>query len=149
MSDLKVTIKDETGNQSTKTVTSSKPSTPQKAAEKLDPKNDSTNSTKKDNQGLAVASMIASRSFNYCTQNVGKWTGNSANQARIGRTQQAMGVGTAAVFNPIFGLATAGFELGTTAIDASRDNQLARARSSLKMLQAGYDDYNKVIGGRK
>lgn len=149
MSDLKVTIKDETGNQSTKTVTSSKPSTPQKAAEKLDPKNDSTNSTKKDNQGLAVASLVASKTFSYCTSNVGKWTGNSQNQAKVGKAQQAIGVATGFVVNPVLGVAMVGFEIGTTAYDAYWTNRIEGLRSSRKMLQAGYSDYNQILGGRK
>ena len=117
MSDLKVTIKNETGNQSTKTVTSSKPSTPQKAAEKLDPKNDSTNSTKKDNQGLAVASLVASKTFSYCTSNVGKWTGNSQNQAAVDFITRATGYAVAFASNVYVGIATVALDSATYAID--------------------------------
>lgn len=148
MSDIKVTVKDETNSTSVQRI-SSKPSTSQKASEKLDPKNEASDKAKKDNQGLAIATMVATRTFSYCTSNVNKWTGNSRNQQTVGKIQQGLSVATGFMVNPILGLSMAGCEIGTTAFNAAWDNRNENEKSKLKMLKAGYSDYNQVIGGRK
>ena len=80
MSEIKVTITDN-GTQSTTSKTiQQRANTTKEATEKLDPKNEASTQTKKDSQVMVVAGMVASRSFNYITSNVGKWTGNSRNQ---------------------------------------------------------------------
>ena len=148
MSDIKVTVKDETNGTSVQRI-SSKPSTPQKASEQLDPKNEASDKAKKDNQGLAVATLVASRTFNYCTSNVGKWTGNQHNQENIGKVRQAIGVGTGFLVNPILGAAMIGCEIGTTAKDAAWTNYIEQLKSQRRMIQAGYSSYDQVLGGRK
>ena len=80
MSEITVRITDDTGATSTNRV-SKAPKTAQKAAEQLDPKNEAAKQNKDNSTTIAVASLMASRAASYCTSNVGKWTGNSRNQA--------------------------------------------------------------------
>ena len=119
MSEIKVTITDN-GTQSTTSKTiQQRANTTKEATEKLDPKNEASTQTKKDSQVMVVAGMVASRSFNYITSNVGKWTGNSRNQETVNNIRQVVSLGASAVVSPWLTLAMAGMQLGTTAMDTS------------------------------
>lgn len=148
MSDVKVIVKDERGNTTT-TQTNKAPTTAKQAADKMDPQNESAKANKKSGQGLAVASMIASRTLSYTTSNVGKWTGNSRNQDTVNNVMQIGGIAAAAYVNPYLALAVAAIQVGTTAIDAAWTNKQETLKSNVRKLRAGYSADDKVIGGRK
>ena len=147
MADIKVIVKDETGQQSTKV--SNAPTTSQEASAKLDPKNESSKQAKKDNKSLAVASMIGHRALSYATSNVGKWTGNHNNQAYVNAAQDAIGIGIAAYVNPYLAIAVVALKLGTTAIDTAYVNEQEQLKSKNRLLRGGYTDSGQVLGGRK
>ena len=149
MSEIKVTITDN-GTQSTTSKTiQQRANTIKEAAEKLDPKNEASTQSKKDSQVMVVAGMVASRSFNYITSNVGKWTGNSRNQETVNNIRQVASLGASAVVSPWLTLAMAGMQLGTTAIDTSYQLKLDEVNARGRRLRAGYSDDNTIIGGRK
>ena len=149
MSEIKVTITDN-GTQSTTSKTiQQRANTTKEATEKLDPKNEASTQTKKDSQVMVVAGMVASRSFNYITSNVGKWTGNSKNQETVNNIRQVASLGASAVVSPWLTLAMAGMQLGTTAMDTSYQLKLDEINARGRRLRAGYSDDNTILGGRK
>lgn len=149
MSEIKVTITDN-GTQSTTSKTiQQRTNTTKEATEKLDPKNEASTQSKKDSQVMVVAGMVASRSFNYITSNVGKWTGNSRNQETVNNIRQVASLGASAVVSPWLTLAMAGMQLGTTAMDTSYQLKLDEVNARGRRLRAGYSDDNTIIGGRK
>lgn len=149
MSEIKVTITDN-GTQSTTSKTiQQRANTAKEATEKLDPKNEASTQSKKDSQVMVVAGMVASRSFNYITSNVGKWTGNSKNQETVNNIRQVASLGASAVVSPWLTLAMAGMQLGTTAIDTSYQLKLDEINARGRRLRAGYSDDNTILGGRK
>lgn len=149
MSEIKVTITDN-GTQSTTSKTiQQRANTTKEATEKLDPRNEASTQSKKDSQVMVVAGMVASRSFNYITSNVGKWTGNSRNQETVNNIRQVASLGASAVVSPWLTLAMAGMQLGTTAIDTSYQLKLDEINARGRRLRAGYSDDNTIIGGRK
>lgn len=149
MSEIKVTITDN-GTQSTTSKTiQQRANTTKEATEKLDPKNEASTQSKKDSQVMVVAGMVASRSFNYITSNVGKWTGNSKNQETVNNIRQVASLGASAVVSPLLTLAMAGMQLGTTAIDTSYQLKLDEINARARRLRAGYSDDNTILGGRK
>lgn len=149
MSEIKVTITDN-GTQSTTSKTiQQRANTTKEATDKLDPKNEASTQTKKDSQVMVVAGMVASRSFNYITSNVGKWTGNSRNQETVNNIRQVASLGASAVVSPWLTLAMAGMQLGTTAMDTSYQLKLDEINARGRRLRAGYSDDNTILGGRK
>lgn len=149
MSEIKVTITDN-GTQSTTSKTiQQRANTTKEATEKLDPKNEASTQTKKDSQVMVIAGMVASRSFNYITSNVGKWTGNSRNQETVNNFRQVASLGASAVVSPWLTLAMAGMQLGTTAMDTSYQLKLDEVNARGRRLRAGYSDDNTILGGRK
>lgn len=149
MNEIKVTVTDETSGTSSTRISKSA-STPQKAANKLDPKNETAKDNKKSSEALAVASMIASRSFNTVTSNVGKWTGNSRNQDTVNNVRTVVGISSSAFISPVLAVAVAGIQVGSTAIDAVLTNRLEEQRANFRRLRAGYSsDSNTTLGGRK
>lgn len=147
MSDINVIVKDEL-NQS-KVAIKSPPTTAQKAAEKADPKTESAAQTKKDNQGIAIAAMIATRSFNYITTNVSRWTGNSRNQAIVNNASQLVSLAASAMINPALGLTMMGMQASTAAIDTAYTLKMEELNAKGRRLRAGYSQDDKMIGGRK
>ena len=149
MSEIKVTITDNGTQSTTSKAIQQKANTTKEATEKLDPKNEASTQTKKDSQVMVVAGMVASRSFNYITSNVGKWTGNSRNQETVNNIRQVASLGASAVVSPWLTLAMAGMQLGTTAMDTSYQLKLDEINARGRRLRAGYSDDNTILGGRK
>lgn len=128
---------------------SSEATTAQEVSERLDTKNQVADRNKKGVQGMAIASMIASRTLSYTTSNIGKWTGNSRNQETVNNIMQVGGIAAAAYVNPYLALAVAAIQVGTTAIDAAWTNKQETLKSNVRKLRAGYSADDKIIGGRK
>ena len=89
--------------------------------------NKSPNPQAKGNKSAAVAqsaaTMVAMRSINYATSNIGKWTGNSSNQAQVNIAKQMVGYGMAFAINPILGALTIAMDGATNAIDMAYENK--------------------------
>lgn len=152
MSKIEIFVKGENGsteNTTTSSPLNKEPNTAQQASERIDTKNNLATKNKQGAQGMAIASMIASKSLNYATSNVGKWTGNSRNQDTVNAIQQVVGIGAAAYINPYLALAVAAIQVGTTAIDAAYDNYAEGLKSNIRKLRAGYNSNDSIIGGRK
>jgi hypothetical protein len=123
MSQIKVTITDETGGSASVSSSSSKPSNTT-----INTKNGSINSKEvKESQafskGLAVASMVASQTFNYMTSNVGKWTGSTQKQTQVNNAMQLVSIGAMAYVSPAIAIANVGMNLATTAIDTAYEQR--------------------------
>lgn len=125
------------------------PISAQQASEKVDSKSDIALKNNQGTQGVVIASMLASRTLSYATSNVGKWTGNSRNQDRINKLQQAAGIGVTALVSPFLAVATVGVQVGTTAFEAYATNRLEEQRADARRLRAGYSSDDRVLGGRK
>ena len=151
MSKLEIYIKGSNGKITTNesTIAVNAPTTAQQASERMNVKNDVASNNELGVQGMAVASMVASRSLNYTTSNIGKWTGNSRNQEVVNTIQQGIGIGAAAYINPYLALAMIAVNVGTTAIDAAVTNWQEGIKSNVRKLRAGYTPDDKIIGGRK
>ena len=151
MAKIEIYVKDEKGTASATSSlqTTLEPTTPQQASQKIDVQNDISNQNKQDTQGVVIASMLASRTLSYATSNVGKWTGNSRNQDRVNKLQQAAGIGVTAMVSPVLAVATVGVQVGTTAFEAYATNRLEEQRADARRLRAGYSSDDRVLGGRK
>lgn len=148
MNEITVVVKDETGSKST-TVNKKIPTTSSQAIEKVEPKSQAAKHSQKESQGLAVASMVAERTFSYVTSNIGKWTGNSRNQDAANNMSTVLHIGTAAMVNPYLALAVTALQIGTTAADAAYTNWSEGIKAQTRLTRAGYTSLNEVIGGRK
>lgn len=126
-----VTVKDETGTSSTKAGQSS---SKQKATTNLNPQAKENN---KSSTASTLASLIALRSVNYMTSNVGKWTGNSRNQQTVNNVKQLMGYGMAFAVNPILGLVSVAFDGVTTALDYSYENKWNQIKTEQAKVRTG------------
>ena len=123
MSQIKVLITDETGGADN---VSSSATTP--VSSTINEKNGSIKSKEvKQNQALskslAVASMVASQTFNYMTSNVGKWTGSTAKQQQVNNAMQLISIGAMAYISPAIAIANVGINLATTAIDTAYEQR--------------------------
>lgn len=123
MSQIKVTITDETGGSSNVSSSSAKP-----VSTTINTKNGSIKSNEVTesqifSKGLAVATMIASQAFNYMTSNVGKWTGSTRQQTQINNAMQLVSIGAMAYVSPAIAIANVGINLATTAMDTSYEQR--------------------------
>jgi hypothetical protein len=137
MSQIKVTITDETGGASSVSSSSSTPSNTT-----INTKNGSINSKEvKQNQAfsksLAVASMIGSQAFNYMTSNVGKWTGSTQKQNQVNNAMQLVSIGAMAYVSPALAIANVGINLATTAMDTAYEQRWDRYAKDNARKRAG------------
>ena len=106
---ITVIVKDQTGTTTTQVGNSSNQSS-------STPLNQQAKNNKQKSNAAVVSKMIALRSVNYATSNVGKWTGNKNNQAMVNTIKQGIGYATASI-NPILGAVAVGLDAATYAID--------------------------------
>lgn len=137
MSQIKVTITDETGGTSSVSSSSSTP-----VSTTINKKNGSINSKEvKESQAfsksLAVASMAASQTFNYMTSNVGKWMGSTRTQTTINNTMQLVGIGAMAYISPVIAVANIGLNLGATALDTAYEQIWDAKQKNYNKLRVG------------
>lgn len=149
MAKIEIYVKGENGKTSSSLQLNSEPITAQQVSDKIEVQTDISSQNKQDAQGVAIASMMATKTLSYATSNVGKWTGNSKNQDRVNMLQQGVGLGITALYNPFLAVASAGIQLGTTAFEGYTTNRLEEQRSAARKLRAGYYTDDKVLGGRK
>lgn len=122
MSQIKVTITDETGSSSSVSSSSTKPvSSTVNANGKV--KSKEVKQSDDNSKGLAVATMIAQQTFNYMTSNVGKWTGSTRLQTGVNNAMQVFSIGAMAYVSPVVAVANVGINLATTAMDTAYEQQ--------------------------
>lgn len=122
MSQIKVLITDETGGSTSVSSSSAKPvSSTVNANGKV--KSKEVKQSDDNSKGLAVASMVASQTFNYMTSNVGKWTGSTAKQQQVNNAMQLISIGAMAYISPAIAIANVGINLATTAIDTAYEQR--------------------------
>ena len=101
------------------------------------------NKDAKDNKKASVLStashMIVMRAVNYTTSNIGKWSGNQANQNMVNAVKTMVGYGTAFAINPVLGVVTVALDGLTNVLEYTYENkwnnikaQQAQARSGGK-----------------
>ena len=100
-------------------------------------------------KNLAIATMLAKQSFNYVISNVGKWTGNSHNQAIVNNVQDMMGIGMLALVNPAIAIASTALRFTTAALDQSWENKEMQASSQRRLARAGFNNVGEAIGYRR
>ena len=149
MSEVRVRITDELGGSETitKNVSTSPAKTISEKQIAIDSGQQATSI--KASKNLAIATMLAKQSFNYATSNIGKWTGNSHNQAIVNNATDMISLGILAFVNPGVAIATAAFRIGTTAIDSAwerKQNQLAEERA---LARAGFTSRGEALGYRR
>lgn len=125
-----VTVKDETGVTTKQTGQTSK-ADPNKAT------NPQAKANKKASTTSVVATMIAMRSINYATSNVGKWTGNKNNQALVNSIKTGISYGVAFAVNPILGAVTVGLDAATYALDYAYERKWEQIRVQQAQARTG------------
>jgi hypothetical protein len=122
MSQIKVTITDETGGTSSVSSSSTKPvSSTVNANGKV--KSKEVKQSDDNSKSLAVATMIAQQTFNYMTSNIGKWTGSTRLQTGVNNAMQVFSIGAMAYVSPVIAVANVGINLATTAMDTAYEQQ--------------------------
>lgn len=122
MSQIKVTITDETGGSSSVSSSSTKPvSSTVNANGKV--KSKEVKQSDDNSKSLAVATMIAQQTFNYMTSNIGKWTGSTRLQTGVNNAMQVFSIGAMAYVSPVIAVANVGINLATTAMDTAYEQQ--------------------------
>lgn len=122
MSQVKVLITDDRGYSDSK-VSSSSTLTSQTVDKNGKIKSKEVNANDKNSKSLAVASMIASQSFNYMTSNIGKWTGSTAKQQQYNNIMQMIGIGAMAYISPAVAIASVGINIATTSLDTAYEQR--------------------------
>ena len=107
---ITVIVKDQTGTTTTQVGNTSNQSPNA-------PINQQAKTNKQKSSAAVVSKMIALRSVNYATSNVGKWTGNKNNQAVVNTVKQGIGYATAFAINPLLGAVAVGLDAVTYTID--------------------------------
>ena len=106
-----IKITDQTGTKTTQVGNSSNSANSNLAL------NSQAKENKSKSNAAVVSKMIALRSVNYATSNIGKWTGNKNNQAIVNTVKTGIGYATAFAINPILGAVAVGLDAATYAID--------------------------------
>jgi hypothetical protein len=134
MSQIKILITDDRGNVESVSSNNST-STINKSNGKIE--NDSVKKNDKKSRNLAVASMVAKQSFNYMTNNIGKWTGSTRNQTSIDNAMQVFSIGALAYINPVLAIANVGVNIATTAVNAVYDQKWDRIQKEYNKVRIG------------
>lgn len=137
MSQIKVTITDETGGSSSVSSSSSTPSNTTINKKNGSIKSKEVKKNQDDSKALAVASMIGSQAFNFMTSNVGKWTGSTQTQTNISNMMQLVSIGAMAYVSPAIAIANVGINLATTAMDTAYEQRWDAYQKEYNRLRVG------------
>ena len=122
MSQIKVTITDETGGTSSVSSSSAKPvSSTINSNGKV--KSKEVKQSDDNSKGLAIASMDAQQTFNYMTSNICKWTGSTRLQTGVNNAMQVFSIGAMAYVSPAIAIANIGLNIATTAMDTAYEQK--------------------------
>ena len=149
MSEVKVRITDELGG--SETITKNVANSPTASIKEKQVAADTGQQavSLKASKNLAIATMLAKQSFNYATSNIGKWTGNSHNQAMVNNLTDMFGIGMLAYINPAVAVGTLAFRIGTTAIDEVWSRRQSQYASERALARAGFNSKGEAIGYRR
>lgn len=105
--------------------------------------------TQSKSMAIAAGTSIITKTIDYTTSNIGKWTGNSQNQQKINNIKELFGVGVAFAVNPILGSVNLALNVGTKVIDEmwrldQEQKSLAQARA-----RNGYTDVKSITTSRR
>ena len=109
-----------------------------KAMSEAAPKTVEGANSKKQMKGLATAAMIATGMFNYMTSNVGKYTGNSHNQAIVNNIHQAIQIGAMAIVNPYLAIGAVAVQGISYALDENWRKRQESVELGQARARAGY-----------
>lgn len=140
MADVKVTVVDETSSSTINLGGASL--TPHKAVNNVSPRTNEVRQNKSSQKAIAIASMIGQQSFSYIAHNVGTMTGNTQTQTKIDNILQIASTASIALISPATAVASAGLQLGTTAITESIRKSRAEVELSQARARAGYSSGN-------
>lgn len=150
MSEVRVIIQDNlNGNE---TITKNTPSlTPNVNEKRLEASGNSAQvaANQKASKNLAIATMLAKQSFSYVTSNIGKWTGNSHNQAIINNATDIIGLGILAYINPAVAAATVALRFTTTALDQAWEDRVNSLTTQRTLARQGFNSVGEAIGYRR
>ena len=153
MSEVRVIIQDTLGGQEqvTKQVNTTKGvTTTAKSVQEATSVNKATALiSDKSVRAIAGAAIVVKQIENYCTSNVGKWTGNQHNQQVVNDAKEMVGYGMMAIYNPVAALASFGFRVATTAIDNAWEQKWDNLASQRKLARAGFSSSGEAIGYRR
>ena len=99
--------------------------------------NPQAKNNKQKSNAAVVAKMIALRSVNYATSNVGKWTGNSNNQAIVNNIKQGIGYAVAFSINPVLGAISVGLDAASYALDYAYERKWEQIRVQQAQVKYG------------
>ena len=137
MSQIRVVITDERGGQDSISGVATTQTTNGAVTSNNIIKNNKVKENNDNSQALAIASMVASQSFNYMTSNVGKWTGSTQKQTAISNTMQLVGIGAMAYINPLIAIANVGMNLATTAMDTAYEQKWDKYQTEYNKRRVG------------
>lgn len=95
---------------------------------------------------ILVGKMVAGNIANYCTSNVGKYTGNQHNQSQINNAQTAVGLAVTAYANPIIAGIQVATRIGTTMVDYSWEQKWNTRETRQKMYRMGFTNSGEMVG---
>jgi hypothetical protein len=101
------------------------------------PLNPSAKENQKKSTANVVAKTLAMRSISYASSNVGKYTGNSRNQAVVNNIRTGMGYAVAFATNPILGIAVMSMDGITTALDYAYENKWNQIKANQMQIRIG------------
>jgi hypothetical protein len=99
--------------------------------------NPQAKNNKQKSKAAVVAKMIALRSVNYATSNVGKRTGNSNNQAIVNNIKQGIGYAVAFSIDPVLGAISVGLDTATYALDYAYERKWEQIRVQQAQVKYG------------
>lgn len=150
MSEVRVIIQDNLG--SNETITKNAPSVATSTTEATTTTTANSmqsNVNQKSSKNLAIATMLAKQSFSYVTSNVGKWTGNSHNQAIVDNVSDIVSMGVLAYINPALAAATLALRFTTTAIDQAWEDRVNSLNTQRTLARQGFNSVGEAIGYRR
>jgi hypothetical protein len=137
MSQIKVTITDETGGSSSVSSSSSTPSNTTINKKNGSIKSKEVKKNQDDSKSLAIASMIGSQSFNYMSSNVGKWTGSTQTQTNISNAVQLNSIVAMAYVSPAIAIANIGVNLATTVMNTTYEQKWDAYQKEYNRIRVG------------
>ena len=88
-------------------------------------------------KATTIATLVATRAFNYMTSNVGKWTGSQHTQNNVNKVMQVGAIGMTALINPWMALITSAIQIGTTSLDNWYEEKWDKKVSNQAKAKAG------------
>lgn len=105
--------------------------------------------SKNKSMAIAAGTAILTKTIDYTTSNIGKWTGNSQKQQVVNNIKELFGVGMAFAVNPVLGGINLALSVGTRAIDEQWRLQMEQKNLSQLRARNGYTDTKSILTSRR